>query len=84
MTNSHDLKQVTDLKSGLRSAGMEFGYGVGDGITGLVTQPWHGAKEGGAIGLGKGVAKGLGGFLLKPAAGVFFVFHSVSAFVHSI
>jgi hypothetical protein len=34
-----------------------------------VTQPWIGAKKEGFAGLLKGVGKGFGGLVLKPAAG---------------
>lgn len=47
----------------------EFSYSWYDGISGVVTQPRHGWKEGGFIGVVKGVGKGLGGLLLKPPAG---------------
>jgi hypothetical protein len=40
-----------------------------DGITGLVTQPIRGAEKEGAAGLAKGIAKGIGGLVLKPGAG---------------
>ena len=60
---------VTDLKSGLRQASKGFGYGLYDGITGLVTQPLSGAKKEGAAGFLKGMGKGFGGIVFKPAAG---------------
>lgn len=47
----------------------EFGYGLYDGISGLVTQPLEGAKKDGLFGLIKGFGKGLGGVVLKPQAG---------------
>ena len=59
---------VTDFKSGLRAAGKEFGYGMYDGITGLVTQPMALAKKEGAAGFLKGVGMGIGGIVLKPGA----------------
>lgn len=62
---------ITDLKSGLLAAGKEFGFGFYDGITGLVTQPVHGAKKDGALGFLKGIGKGFGGIVLKPGAAVF-------------
>ncbi|KAI9648613.1 hypothetical protein NHQ30_003251 [Ciborinia camelliae] len=60
--------KVTDLQSGLKAAGKEFGYGIFDGITGLVTQPIRGAGKEGATGLLKGIGKGLAGVVLKPGA----------------
>lgn len=40
-----------------------------DGVSGMVTQPLHGAKQEGLAGFIKGFAKGIGGLLLKPQAG---------------
>ncbi|OAG44210.1 hypothetical protein AYO21_01667 [Fonsecaea monophora] len=63
-------EKIVGLHSGLRVARKEFSYGFYDGITGLVTQPLAGAKKEGAAGFFKGAAKGLGGLVLKPAAGI--------------
>ena len=63
-------EKIVGLQSGLKVAGKEFGYGFYDGITGLVTQPLQGAKEEGFAGFLKGAAKGIGGVVLKPAAGI--------------
>lgn len=60
--------QVSDFVSGAKTAGKEFGLGWYDGVTGLVTQPWKGAKKEGASGFFKGIGKGMGGFVAKPAA----------------
>jgi hypothetical protein len=62
-------EKVTDFVSGVRVAGKEFGYGFYDGLAGLVTQPLKGAEKEGTAGLIKGIAKGFGGLVLKPAAG---------------
>lgn len=62
-------EKVTGIVSGLRVAGKEFGYGLFDGVTGLVTQPLKGAEKEGANGLIKGFGKGIGGIMLKPVAG---------------
>ncbi|KAI2782640.1 glycosyltransferase family 1 protein [Daldinia loculata] len=61
-------EKVTSFASGLKVAGKEFGFGIFDGITGLVTQPLRGAEKDGGIGLLKGFGKGIGGLMLKPAA----------------
>ena len=45
-----------------------------DGISGLVTQPLAGAKKEGMAGFLKGFGKGIGGVVLKPAAGMFVSF----------
>lgn len=63
-------EKITDFQSGLKAAGKEFGYGFYDGITGLVTQPIAGARKEGAAGFVKGAAKGIGGLILKPGAGI--------------
>jgi hypothetical protein len=62
--------RISGIRSGLRAAGSEFVFGVYDGVTGLVTQPYHGAREGGALGLVQGIGKGLGGFVLKDLAAI--------------
>ncbi|KAH7082383.1 putative glucosyl/glucuronosyl transferase [Paraphoma chrysanthemicola] len=64
-------ERVTDLKSGMKAAGREFGYGWYDGVTGLVTQPWQGARKDGAGGFFKGVGKGMAGLVTKSGAGCF-------------
>ncbi|KAJ4066652.1 hypothetical protein NW756_010163 [Fusarium oxysporum] len=61
-------EKVTDLKSGFKAIGKEFGFGWYDGVTGLFTQPWKGAQKDGAGGFFKGIGKGVGGFLIKPNA----------------
>ncbi|CAD0101164.1 unnamed protein product [Aureobasidium mustum] len=63
--------KITDFRSGLRAATKEFGFGMFDGITGLVTQPVEGAKKEGAAGFIKGFGKGIGGIVLKPGAAIF-------------
>jgi hypothetical protein len=65
--------KVDDFKSGLSAAGKEFGFGWYDGLSGLVTQPIHGAKKHGAKGFLAGVGKGVSGLVLKPGAGKTFL-----------
>ena len=62
--------RVSGIQSGLRAAGEEFIFGVYDGVTGLVRQPYHGAKERGALGFAQGLGKGVGGFVLKDLAAI--------------
>jgi hypothetical protein len=62
--------KITGIRSGLKEAAKEFHYGFFDGITGLATQPLAGAQKEGAAGVFKGAAKGIGGLILKPAAGI--------------
>lgn len=70
------VEKVTGIGSGLKVAGKEFGYGLFDGISGLVTQPLRGAEKEGAGGLVKGFGKGIGGLITKPAAGKSFLYLS--------
>jgi hypothetical protein len=64
-------ERVSDFKSGIKAMGKEFGYGMYDGVTGLVTQPWNGARKDGTSGFFKGIGKGIGGFATKPSAALF-------------
>ncbi|KAG9243489.1 hypothetical protein BJ878DRAFT_510508 [Calycina marina] len=63
--------RITGIKSGLKAARQEFAYGVYDGVTGLVLQPYNGARDNGAVGFIKGVGMGLTGFILKDVAAIF-------------
>ena len=63
--------RITGFHSGLRAAGEEFTLGIYDGVTGLVLQPYHGAKENGTLGFVQGLGKGIGGFVLKDLAAIF-------------
>ena len=60
--------RITGFHSGLRATGEEFAFGIYDGVTGLVLQPYTGAKERGTTGFISGVGKGFGGFILKDFA----------------
>ncbi len=62
-------ERVTNIASGFRVAGKEFGFGMYDGLTGVITHPMRGAEKEGGLGLIKGIGKGIGGLVLKPAAG---------------
>ncbi|KAI5865792.1 glycosyltransferase family 1 protein [Durotheca rogersii] len=77
------LEKVTDFTSGLKVAGKEFGFGLYDGITGLVTQPIRGAEKDGGIGLLKGFGRGIGGLVLKPAAAMWSIPAYTMAGVHA-
>lgn len=67
------VEKVTGFTSGLKVAGKEFGLGLYDGVSGLVTQPLKGAEKEGARGLVKGMGKGIGGLIFKPAAAIWSV-----------
>jgi hypothetical protein len=60
--------RVTGFHSGTRAGRDEFLYGVTDGVSGLITQPYNGAKKNGVMGAVKGVGFGIGGFVLKDIA----------------
>lgn len=60
--------RVTGFHSGTRAGRDELLYGVMDGVSGLVTQPYNGAKKNGVLGAVKGVGLGIGGFVLKDIA----------------
>lgn len=62
--------RITGIHSGLRAAGSEFTLGIYDGVTGLVSQPYHGARDHGAMGFVQGMGKGFGGFILKDLAAI--------------
>ncbi|KAL7620787.1 hypothetical protein AAE478_009785 [Parahypoxylon ruwenzoriense] len=77
------VDKVTDFTSGLKVAGKEFGFGMFDGITGLVTQPLRGAEKEGGMGLLKGFGRGIGGLMLKPAAALWAIPAYTMAGVHA-
>ncbi|KAH7397749.1 hypothetical protein BKA64DRAFT_623727 [Cadophora sp. MPI-SDFR-AT-0126] len=62
--------RITGFKSGLKAAGQEFTFGIYDGVTGLVTQPYTGARDNGPVGFVKGLGMGLTGFVLKDLAAI--------------
>ncbi|KAE9962689.1 hypothetical protein BLS_010125, partial [Venturia inaequalis] len=62
--------RITGIRSGLVASRNEFFYGIYDGFTGVVTQPYHGAKERGVLGFVDGVGMGFGGFVLKNIAAI--------------
>ncbi|KAI0096644.1 hypothetical protein GGR51DRAFT_542930 [Nemania sp. FL0031] len=76
-------EKVTGFSSGLKVASKEFGFGLYDGITGLITQPLKGAEKEGGAGLLKGFGKGIGGLILKPAAAVWSIPAYTMAGVHA-
>jgi len=66
----HRPTRITGYRSGLKAAGEEFAYGIYDGWTGVITQPYHGARQDGAIGFVKGTGMGLTGFVLKNISAI--------------
>ena len=57
------------MVSGMGYGGLAFAKGLFFGITGVVTEPYKGAKKKGAKGAAVGVGKGLIGLVAKPVAG---------------
>lgn len=49
--------KITGFTSGCKEAGLGLGYGIWDGITGLVTEPMMGAKRDGIKGAFRGAGK---------------------------
>lgn len=47
-----------------------FGKSLWSGATGLVMQPFNGAKKEGILGFGKGLGKGVLGTVVKPVSGI--------------
>lgn len=66
-TTTRPATKVTGWQSGIRAAGKEFGLGMYDGLSGMVTQPYQGARREG--GLGRGFGKGVAGAVVKPGVG---------------
>lgn len=62
--------RITGINSGLKAAGEEFIYGIYDGFSGLILQPYTGARDEGLVGFIKGVGMGLTGFFLKDLAAI--------------
>ncbi len=62
---------ITDWKSGAIVAGTNFQEGVVGGFTDLVREPVEGGRQEGAMGVVKGVGKGLVGMTTKVTSGTF-------------
>lgn len=69
-----DYGEVRDWKSGALMGGRNFVDGMTDGLTGIITQPVKGARERGALGAAKGLAKGTIGLATKSPSGVYPLF----------
>lgn len=68
-TNLQTAKEPEHLGEGLSGGAKSLASGVKDGITGLVLDPLHGAKQEGAKGFFKGLGTGIVGAFAKPVAG---------------
>lgn len=62
--------RITGFRTGVKAAGTEFCLGFYDGVTGVVRIPYLEVHDEGIVGLPKGIAKGLGGLVLKPISGI--------------
>ncbi|KAH6857149.1 UDP-glucose,sterol transferase [Chaetomium sp. MPI-CAGE-AT-0009] len=62
--------QITDWKSGAVVAGTNFHQGVVGGFKDLIREPIDGGRQEGALGVAKGVGKGLVGMTTKVTSGV--------------
>ena len=62
--------RITGFHSGMRAAGKELALGFYDGISGVVTQPYRGFRDGGFTGALKGAGRGVGGIFFKTQAGL--------------
>ncbi|KKA30686.1 hypothetical protein TD95_004632 [Thielaviopsis punctulata] len=62
---------VTGIKKGCTVAAKNFGVGMYEGITDIVTKPVQGAKKEGALGFIKGVGKGSVNMVVKPYSAMF-------------
>ncbi|KAF7369006.1 Glycosyltransferase family 1 protein [Mycena venus] len=60
-----DNGRVDNWRSGIVVAGRTFVHGLADGVSGLVVDPYRGAREEGVVGMAKGLGKGTLGFWTK-------------------
>ncbi|KAF1954665.1 UDP-Glycosyltransferase/glycogen phosphorylase [Byssothecium circinans] len=67
------VDKVTDFESGMKTAAKEFGLGLYEGIAGIVTDPYKGAKQEGAVGFVKGVGRGIVSVPFRVMAGAWSV-----------
>jgi len=67
----HHQKNPKTLFSGVGYGAWSFVKGIGTGLSGIVVEPYKGAKENGFKGATIGVGKGFIGLVAKPVAGTF-------------
>ncbi|KAJ9662528.1 hypothetical protein H2201_006016 [Coniosporium apollinis] len=65
-----DHGKVTDWKSGAAVAGKTFSHGMYEGLTDIFVLPYKGKEEEGAVGVAKGLGKGLVSLTAKTGAGI--------------
>lgn len=61
--------QPTNALAGMMTGFMEFGENLAEGVAGLIVQPIKGFQQEGAVGIAKGVGRGLIGVAVKPVVG---------------
>ncbi|KAA0171879.1 hypothetical protein FNF28_00514 [Cafeteria roenbergensis] len=59
------------IVAGLGHAGRHLAGGVWHGVTGIVSRPIQGARDGGVAGFAAGIARGLAGAVVNPVVGIF-------------
>lgn len=59
-------------------------FGVLSATTGLLSEPYRGAKQNGVVGFGKGVGVGIIGLVVKPVVGIFDAFSHIMGSIHDI
>jgi len=64
------VRKAKNVFKGLYIGGKQIYLGFEEGITGLFTRPYQGAKADGWTGFFKGTYKGIAGLVLKPTTGV--------------
>ena len=65
-----DHDRPSHLAQGILQGSKRLGRGLFEGVTGVVGQPVKGLRKGGGTGALKGLAKGMVGLVVKPAAGL--------------
>eukprot|EP00755_Sulcionema_specki_P021681 Sspe_Gene.74709::Locus_46686_Transcript_4_4_Confidence_0.429_Length_2171::g.74709::m.74709/K19525/VPS13A_C; vacuolar protein sorting-associated protein 13A/C len=58
------------IVEGIAGGAQSLAIGLGEGLSGIITKPVEGAREGGMGGLIQGVGRGLMGAVFKPVSGV--------------
>ncbi|KAI0444346.1 hypothetical protein F4803DRAFT_263603 [Xylaria telfairii] len=75
---TREWPEITGFRSGCAAGGKSLFYGFYDGITGVVTLPYKGARGAGLKGLGIGILHGFGGLFFKPLSGIWaFIGHPI-------
>ena len=68
-TSTQKHKNPKNIVSGIGYGGIALAKGIFYGVTGVVSEPYKGAKKKGAKGAAMGIGKGLVGLVAKPIGG---------------